>query len=56
MGLFLENTDEDFAKKKIDAHYKTKDRILAKFALPIALFLSNLFHKQNKMVILARKI
>ena len=54
--VMLENTDVDFAKSKIDAHYKTKEKLLAKFILPVMNFLSNIFGMQNKLVVIARKI
>lgn len=54
--LLLENTDQEFAKAKIDAHYKTKDKALAKIMLPIVNFFSMILRMQNKIVLVAKKI
>ena len=56
VGQFLENTDESFAKKKIQAHYKTSDKFIVSFFIPVVLFVSRVFHKQNKLVFFAKKI
>lgn len=54
--VLLENTDQEFAKAKIDAHYKTQDRALAKIMLPIVNFFSVILGMQNKIVLVAKKI
>lgn len=54
--LLLENTDQEFAKAKIDAHYKTKEKILAKIMLPIVNLCSVILGMQNKIVLVAKKI
>ena len=52
--VFLENTDEDFAKKKIQAHYKTSDKLIVHLFLPFVLFIAKILNKQNKQVLFAR--
>lgn len=53
--VIFENTDMEFAKSKIEAHYKTKEKSLAKFILPFMNLLSVMVGMQNKLVLVARK-
>lgn len=56
VGLWRENTNQEFALKKIEAHHTPKDRVFVGLALPVIFFFSRLLRRQNKLVVFAKKI
>lgn len=56
VGILRENTNQEFAQRKIEAHHATKEKTFVSMALPVIFFFSSLLRRQNKLVVFAKKI